>query len=51
MCRFKSFESADTFLDLRRMVYSFVRGDETRAMRAGITLELGRNWLQGLIKI
>ena len=48
---FKSFESADAFLDLRRMVYNFVRGDETRAMKAGITLELGRNRLQGLIKI
>ncbi|RLF38740.1 MAG: hypothetical protein DRN12_07990, partial [Thermoplasmata archaeon] len=48
---FKSLESADAFLDLRRMIYNFVRGDETRAMRAGIALKLGRNRLQGLIKI
>ena len=48
---FKSLESADAFLDLRRMIYNFVRGDETRAMRAGIALKLGRNRLEGLIKI
>jgi len=33
------------------MAYNFVRGDETRAMRAGIALEPGRNRLEGLIKI
>jgi len=48
---FKSFESADAFLDLRRITYNFVRGDVTRAMRAGISLELGWNRLEGLIKI
>ncbi|KAA0002895.1 MAG: IS6 family transposase [Thermoplasmata archaeon] len=48
---FKSFESADAFLSLRRLVYNFVRGDETRAMKAGIALELERNRLLNLIKI
>ena len=48
---FKSFESANVFLDLRRIIYNFVRGDETRAMKADISLELGRNRLEGLIKI
>jgi len=34
MCCFKSFESANAFLDLRRMIYNFVRGDEARAMKS-----------------
>ena len=47
---FKSFESANAFLSLRRIIYNFVRGDETRAVKAGLALELGQNRLQGLIK-
>ncbi|RLF41481.1 MAG: hypothetical protein DRN12_03165 [Thermoplasmata archaeon] len=47
---FKSFESADIFPDLRRMIYNSVRGDETRAIPALIALKLGRNGLEGLIK-
>ena len=47
---FKSFESADAFLSLRRIIYNFVRGDETRAMKADIALELGCNRLESLIK-
>jgi transposase-like protein len=34
------------FLDLRRIVCNFVRGNETRATRAGIALDLGRNRLK-----
>jgi len=45
---FKSFESADAFPDLRRMIYNFVRRDETRVMRAGIALKLGRSGLESL---
>ncbi len=48
---FKSIESANAFLGLRRIIYNFVRGDETRAMKAGIALELGQNRLLTLIKI
>ena len=47
---FKSFTSANAFLGLRRIIYNFVRGNETRAMKAGIALDLGRNRLQTLIK-
>ena len=47
---FKSFESANAFLSLRRIIYNFVRGDETRAMKADIALELGHNRLESLIK-
>ena len=39
MRSFKSFESANAFLSLRRIIYNFVRGNETRAMKAGIALE------------
>ncbi|HEC77263.1 MAG TPA: DDE domain-containing protein [Thermoplasmatales archaeon] len=47
---FKSFELANAFLDLRRIVYNFIRGDETRVMKAGIALGLGHNRLESLIK-
>ena len=47
---FKSFESANAFLSLRRIIYNFVRGKETRAMPAFIALELGQNRLLNLIK-
>ena len=47
---FKSFESANAFLSLRRIIYNFVRGRETRAMKDSIALELGQNRLLNLIK-
>ncbi|MBC7128600.1 MAG: hypothetical protein H5T45_02570, partial [Thermoplasmatales archaeon] len=47
---FKSFDSANAFLSLRRIIYNFVRGDENRAMKADINLELGQNRLYALIK-
>lgn len=50
MRSFKSFDSANAFLSLRRIVYNFVRGDENRAMKADINLELGQNRLYALIK-
>ncbi|MEM2258775.1 MAG: hypothetical protein QXE46_02605, partial [Candidatus Thermoplasmatota archaeon] len=50
MRSFKSFDSANAFLSLRRIVYNFVRGEETRAMKADISLELGQNRLYTLIK-
>ena len=37
-------------LSLRKIIYNFVRGDETKAMKADIALELGCNGLEGLIK-
>ena len=48
---FKSFESANAFLSLRRIIYNFVRRNETRAMKADIALKLGQNRLLHLIKI
>ncbi len=48
--RFKSLELANAFLNLRRIIYNFVRGDESRAVKAGISLELGQNRLLHLIK-
>jgi len=48
---FKESGSADLFLGLRRIVYNLIRGKETRAMKAGIDLNLGRNRISGLIKI
>lgn len=55
MRHFKSFASAEAFLDLRRAVYNFVRTHQgiqrTPAEAAGIDLGLGRNRLLDLIRI
>lgn len=55
MRHFKSFASAEAFLDLRRVIYNFVRThqglERTPAEAAGIDLGLGRNRLLDLIKI
>ena len=50
MHSFKSFDSANAFLSLRRIVYNFVRGYEARAMKADISLELEQDRLYILIK-
>ena len=55
MRHFKSFASAEAFLDLRRVVYNFVRTHQelkrTPAKAAGIDLGLKRNRLMDLIMI
>lgn len=49
---FKSFESANAFLDLRRTIYNFIGEMRQRAIPASIALELEKkNRLEGLIKI
>jgi len=52
---FRSFEGAEAFLDLKRIVYNFVNPQEglngkTPAETAEINLKLGRNRLLGLIR-
>lgn len=54
LCHYKSFESAEWSLKLRRIIYNFCRPHEqlkglTPAERAGIELNLGRNKLWSLI--
>jgi len=39
---FKSFESANAFLDLRRTIYNFIGEMRQRAIPASIALELGK---------
>ncbi|TDA32743.1 MAG: hypothetical protein DSO04_00950 [Hadesarchaea archaeon] len=55
MRHFKSLASAEAFLDLRRMVYNYVRTHQglgrTPAEAAGIRLDLGKNRLLGLIRL
>ena len=52
---FKSFEYAEAFMNLQRIMNNFVNphqqlGGKTPAEKAGIKLELGRNRLLGLIR-
>ena len=52
---FKSFEGAQNFMNLRRIIYNFVNphqelNEKTPAEVAGINLRLGRNKLLSLIK-
>jgi transposase-like protein len=56
LCHYKSFESAQWSLKLRRILYNYCRPHEelkglTPAERAGIKLDLGRNKLWSLIKL
>ena len=55
MRHFKSFDSAEAFLKLRRVIYNFVRTHQTinrtPAEAAGIDLGLARNRLLDLIRV